>query len=161
MPRTVDDVVIVGVAETPVGRLPHMSSLQIQAMAVLRALEDAGLTIRDVDGLVNLDPYATPSTMFSVSLLEYLGMTSTWSSTVDVGGTVSAMALVQQAIWAISSGHCEVAVVAFGENINTARPAGTHGFMVPTLVGDEEWEEPYVTCTRPARRPKTSARLRS
>ena len=78
-----------------------------------------------------------------VTLLEYLGGSATWISTVDVGGTVSSMAMLQQAVWAISTGHCEVAVVTFGENMNTVRPTGTHGLMANSLAGDEEWEEPY------------------
>jgi acetyl-CoA acetyltransferase len=144
MPKVSDEVVVVGVGETPVGKLPGMGPLQIQALAVTNALRDAGLTIRDVDGFICLDPYSTPNSMFSVTLLEYLGGHATWCSVVDVGGTVSAMAMLQQAAWAIMSGHCQVAVVVFGENNNTVRPAGTHGFkMNNNLVGDEEWEEPY------------------
>jgi len=143
MPKIGDDVVIVGVGETPVGKLPGMSSVQIQALAVYEALKDCGLTINDLDGVINLDPYATPNSMFAITLLEYLGIRAKFCSTIDVGGTVSAMTMVQQAIWAIQAGHCEVAVCVFGENLNTGRPRDVHGMLLHNLIGDEEWEEPF------------------
>ena len=39
MPCVNEDVVIVGIGETPVGKLPGMSPVEIQAMAVLEALK--------------------------------------------------------------------------------------------------------------------------
>ncbi len=143
MPRVDDDVVVIGIGETPVGKLPGMSSVQIQALAVREALKDCGLSVRDADGLVNLDPYATPNSMFSLTLLDYLGMRARFCATVDVGGTVSAMTMLQQLVWAIRAGHCEVGVCVFGEDLNTGRPENMHGMVLHNLVGSEEWEEPY------------------
>ena len=143
MPRTNEDVVVIGIGETPVGKLPGRGALGIQALAVHNALRDCGLSIRDIDGLINLDPYATPNSMFATTLLEYLGIRASWCSSVDVGGTVSVLGMIQQAIWAIGDGHCEIAVCVFGEDLNTCRPPGTHGFLARTLVGGEEWEEPF------------------
>lgn len=143
MPSINDDVVIIGIGETPVGKLPGWGAVQIQALAVQEALRDAGLSVRDVDGLINLDPYAIPNSMFSTTLAEYLGVRASFLSTVDVGGTVSGMAMLQQAVWAISAGHCETAVVVYGENALTGRPKGVHGMMLKTLLGGEEWEEPF------------------
>lgn len=138
-----DDVVIIGVGETKVGKLPGYSSLQIQALAVREAVLNAGLDLRQVDGLVNLDPYATPNSMFSTTVADYLGLRCRFCATVDVGGTVSIMTMIQQAAWAIAAGQCEVAVCVFGENMNTARPAGSRGLVLDNLVGSEEWEEPF------------------
>ena len=70
MPSINDDVVIIGIGETPVGKLPGWGAVQIQAQAVQEALRDAGLSVRDVDGLINLDPYAIPNSMFSTTLAE-------------------------------------------------------------------------------------------
>jgi len=143
MPRFSQDVVVAGVGETKVGKLPGLTSVQIQAIAVHQALQDAGVSIREVDGLINLDPYCTPSSMFSTTLADYLGIQTKFCCTIDVGGTVSIMAMLQQAAWAIESGHCEIAVCVFGENMNTSRPTGAHGLVVNNLVGNEEWEEPF------------------
>lgn len=143
MPRVSDEVVIVGVGETTVGKLPGYQSVQLQAWAVQNALADCGLRTTDVDGLINLDPYATPNSMFSSTLMEYLGIKPRFISTVDVGGTVTAMTMLQQAIWAIESGHCEVAACVYGENSLTGRSADMHGLNMKNLLGAEEWEEPF------------------
>jgi len=143
MPRLDQDIVIAGIGETRVGRLPGMSAVEIQAAAVLGALEDAGLRLPDLDGVINLDPYVTPSSMFATTLSEYLGVTARFAATVDVGGTVSGMTMLQQAVWAIEAGHCEVAVCVYGENALTARAAGTQGLHMQNLLGGEEWEEPF------------------
>lgn len=143
MPALTDDVVIVGIGETALGRLPGRSSVDIQAEAVLAALADAGLPLAALDGLVNLDPYATPQSMFSTTLAEYLGIQPRFLSTVDVGGTVTGMTMLQQAHWAITSGHCDIAACVYGENTLSARAAGTAGLHMLNLLGVEEWEEPF------------------
>ncbi len=74
MPRFTDQVAIVGIGETRVGRLPGLGATEIQALAVLNALEDAGIALSELDGLVNLDPYTIPNSMFSSTLTEYLGI---------------------------------------------------------------------------------------
>jgi acetyl-CoA acetyltransferase len=143
MPEVSSNVVIVGIGETRLGSLDGMGPVQIQATAVLNALADCGRKLKDLDGLINLDPYATPQSMFSSTLLEYLGIKARFISTVDVGGTVTGMTMLQQAVWAIESGHCEMAAVVYGENNRTWRPPGAHGLLMKNLQGGEEWEEPF------------------
>ncbi|SMF88559.1 Acetyl-CoA acetyltransferase [Azospirillum oryzae] len=143
MPTVGSDVVIAGIGETPVGRLPGWSPVEIQAAAVLAALRDAGFALSDLDGLINLDPYATPNSMFSSTLAEHLGVAPRFACTVDVGGTVTGMTMLQQAVWAIESGYCEVAACVYGENALTGRPAGAQGLHMHNLLGGEEWEEPF------------------
>ncbi|WP_188092385.1 thiolase family protein [Azospirillum sp. B21] len=143
MPAVGSDVVIAGIGETPVGRLPGWSPVEIQAMAVLAALRDAGFALSDLDGLINLDPYATPNSMFSTTLAEHLGVAPRFACTVDVGGTVTGMTMLQQAVWAIESGYCNVAACVYGENALTGRPVGAQGLHMHNLLGGEEWEEPF------------------
>lgn len=143
MPAVGSDVVIAGIGETPVGRLPGWSPVEIQAAAVLAALRDAGFALSDLDGLINLDPYATPNSMFSSTLAEHLGVAPRFACTVDVGGTVTGMTMLQQAVWAIESGYCDVAACVYGENALTGRPVGAQGLHMHNLLGGEEWEEPF------------------
>jgi hypothetical protein len=44
-----------------VGKLPGMSSVEIQALAVLGALKDAGYRLSELDGVINLKPYQSPA----------------------------------------------------------------------------------------------------
>ena len=143
MPRVSDQVVIVGVGETAVGKLPGQQAVQIQAWAVQEALADCGLRTTDLDGLINLDPYAIPNSMFSSTLMEYLGLRPKFLSTVDVGGSVTGFTMLQQAVWAIEAGHCEVAACVYGENTLTGRPADHRGLAMRNLLGGEEWEDPF------------------
>jgi acetyl-CoA acetyltransferase len=143
VPLVSDEAVIIGIGETPVGKLPNMSAVEIQAQAVLRALASCGLTIRDVDGVINLDPYSIPNSMFATTLAEYLGIQPSFCSTVDVGGTVTGMTMLQQAVWAVNAGHCRTAVCVYGENALTGRKPDAHGFLLQNRLGGEEWEEPF------------------
>jgi acetyl-CoA acetyltransferase len=138
-----DDIVVAGVGQTAVGKLPGLTAVQIQAQAAAAAVADAGLTLADVDGLVNLDPYVEPNSMFSSTVAEYLGLRPSYLATVDVGGTVTAMTMLEQAAGAIRDGHCAVAVCVFGENMATGHSAESHGLHQLTLVGGEEWETPF------------------
>jgi acetyl-CoA acetyltransferase len=143
VPRVSDNVVIVGAGETRVGKLPGMDSTQIQAWAVQQAAADCGVALHEIDGLINLDPYAFPNSMFSSTLAEYLGLRTKFLATVDVGGTVTGMTMLQQAVWAIESGHCDVVACVYGENALTGRAAGSQGLAMSNLLGAEEWEEPF------------------
>jgi acetyl-CoA acetyltransferase len=138
-----DAIVIAGAGQTMVGKLPGLSPVQIQALACLSALEDCGLTVREVDGFFNLDPYVEPNSMFSSTVAEYLGIATSYLATVDVGGTVTVMAMLDQAAHAIEAGHCTVALCVFGENMATGLSAASHGLHLQNLVGGEEWEAPF------------------
>jgi acetyl-CoA acetyltransferase len=48
---------IVGIGESRVGRRPSWTAVELQAEATLAALDDSGLTPRDVDGVFNLGPH--------------------------------------------------------------------------------------------------------
>ena len=45
-------IAIVGAAETTeLGKIPHVSQIQLHADAALNALKDAGLKLADIDGI--------------------------------------------------------------------------------------------------------------
>jgi len=48
-------------SEPPVGKLPGISSVEIQALAVLGALKDAGYRLSELDDVINLNPYQSPA----------------------------------------------------------------------------------------------------
>jgi acetyl-CoA acetyltransferase len=142
-PRNGDSIVIAGAGQTAVGKMPKLNPVQIQALACLNALSDCGMAARDVDGFFNLDPYVEPNSMFSSTLAEYLGVKASYLATIDVGGTVTVMTMLDQAAQAIANGHCTVALCVFGENMLTGHSAASHGLHLQNLVGGEEWEAPF------------------
>ena len=65
-------IAIVGAAETTeMGRIPNTSQIQLHADAALNAMADAGLTIKDIDGVATAGHNTT-------EVAHYLGIAPTW-----------------------------------------------------------------------------------
>ena len=67
-----DDVYIVGIEMTKFGRFPELAAPQIGASAALGALDDAGVTIRDVQAVYSGSNYQT---MMGQKILQQIGQT--------------------------------------------------------------------------------------
>lgn len=128
--------VIVGVAESDLG-VTNRTILDLQAQAVRGALDDAGLTLRDVDGL-----FTCGVSRFSASqVAEYLGIYPTWTDSTMAGGS-SYEIFVAHAAEAIRAGRCEVALVSYGNNQRSAR-SRLLGGVVDEHVPYAQYEQPY------------------
>src|SRR5258708_28088923 len=76
---------IIGAACSDIGAVAAlMSPIDLMAQGIHRALEDAGLTLADVDGLFCATTQARTSAM---SLVEYLGLPDAYTDSTIVGGT--------------------------------------------------------------------------
>lgn len=127
---------IVGVAESDLGQVAEgLTPLDLMGQAIQRALDDAGLSLRDVDGL-----FATTSQsrMPTLALAEYLGIRPRYHDGTNIGGC-SFMSMVAHAQLAIQAGMCEVAVIAYG---STQRSMGRANVAAPDV-------NPYETPYRP------------
>ncbi len=100
---------IVGVAESDLGKIPDRTALELQAQAARSALLDAGLDLRDVDGVFA----HTEDRFASLALAEYLGIRPRYADSTNVGGMSNVLHL-GHAIAAIESGRCEVALITYG-----------------------------------------------
>jgi acetyl-CoA acetyltransferase len=103
------EAAIVGAATAGIGWEATGSVSEVMAQAVLDALDDAGLSVRDVDGLFAVTPYFW---MPSVTLADQLGIQPRVTDSTNIGGA-SVVAHVGHAVRAIVSGQCEVAVIAY------------------------------------------------
>jgi acetyl-CoA acetyltransferase len=109
---------IVGVAESDLGQVAEgMSVIDLMAQGAKRALDDCGLTLRDVDGLFSA---TTQSRLSVLGLAEYLGITPRFLGSTIVGGS-SFEYHVAHAMGAIALGLCDVALIAYG---STQRSVG-------------------------------------
>jgi acetyl-CoA acetyltransferase len=127
---------IVGVAESDLGHVAEgMSVIDLMAQGVARACDDAGIRLRDIDGLLCA---ATQSRTSGLSLSEYLGISPGFIDTTILGGS-SFMFHVAHALAAIQLGMCEVAVIAYG---STQRSIGRRQASVREI-------NPYETPYRP------------
>ncbi|MBN8872974.1 MAG: thiolase [Rhodospirillales bacterium] len=107
---------IVGAAESDLGAVAAlMSPIDLMAQGIVRALDDAGLTLRDVDGVFCATTQGRTSAM---SLLEYLGLPNAYTDSTIVGGS-SFEIHVAHAQAALEAGLCTVAVIAYGSTQRT------------------------------------------
>ena len=67
-------VVIAGVGESRIGKVPEMTGLGLNAEAARRAVADAGLEMADIDGLLTAYSMTEPYFMLGSVLAEYLGL---------------------------------------------------------------------------------------
>ncbi len=109
---------IVGVAESDLGEVADgMSVIDLMAQGAKRALDDCGLSLKDVDGLFSA---TTQSRLSVLALAEYLGVNPSFLGSTIVGGS-SFEYHVAHAMGAIGLGLCNVAVIAYG---STQRSVG-------------------------------------
>jgi acetyl-CoA acetyltransferase len=109
-------VAIVGAAESDIGAVAAlMSPLDLMAQGIARALDDAGLSLKDVDGVFCATTQARTSAM---SLVEYLGLPEAYTDSTIVGGS-SFEIHVAHAHAALEAGLCTVAVIAYGSTQRT------------------------------------------
>ena len=100
---------IVGIHEHVTRYAPDKSELQIQGESVIKALEDAGLTKNDVQGLFTASSSIRNSGM---NLADYLNMYPTYVDNTTVGGGSFEFHL-SHALTAIAAGRINCAVITY------------------------------------------------
>lgn len=134
-------VAIVGAAESDLGAVAAlMSPIDLMAQGVHRALEDAGLTLAEVDGLFCATTQARTSAM---SLAEYLGLPNAYTDSTIVGGS-SFEVHVAHAHAALEAGLCSVAVIAYG---STQRTVGRRAASAREFNPYETPYKPFLPAT--------------
>lgn len=136
-----NSVAIVGVGESDIGKLHHMTGLGLNAQAASRAIRDAGLKPSDIDGLLTAYSMTEPYFMLGSVLAEYLGLQPRLCASMVVGGA-SPLVMLHHAAQAISTGGANVVLVCAGENRATgmSRDAAVTALAA---VGHPYFEAPY------------------
>lgn len=130
------EAAIAGVAESDLG-VTNLSMVGLQAQAVLRALDDAGLELADVDGLATTGLPRFPV----VQLAEYLGIDPGFSDTTFAGGS-SFLIQIVHAMRAIEAGDAQVVVVSFASNQRSARSRKLGGVHDPNQP-ESQFDAPH------------------
>lgn len=108
--------VIVGVGESPLGKTPSLDALSLQRKAAHSALLDAGLELKDVDGLITTPLRVANWAMPCAMVAQGLGLIPKYLMTMDMAGA-SGCAMIHQAMMAIASGQCETVLCVAGQNL--------------------------------------------
>ncbi|MBI2164804.1 MAG: thiolase domain-containing protein [Chloroflexi bacterium] len=137
---------IVGAYEHPIRYAPDKSEMQVQAEAIIGALEDAGLEKKDVDAFFCASSSPTGNLM---GLLDYLNLNPRYFDSTGIGGA-SFLSHTGHALSAIATGKARCAVIVYGELSRSRGVAvGTGGAFrrgVPTVHPyPDSFEEPYGT----------------
>jgi acetyl-CoA acetyltransferase len=120
---------IVGIAEeaSPTGELDCWGRA-LEARVIKAALDDAGLTLADVDGVAHAGS--------SLDLAEFLGITPTFSEATYLGGAGFEQ-YVEKAAAAIAAGLAQTIVVVYAATPRGDRRRGLGGWVEPPGPRDE------------------------
>lgn len=135
-------VAIVGVGESDIGKVPHMTGLGLNAQAARRALDDAGLKVSDIDGLLTAYSFTEPYFMLGTVLCEYLGLKPRYCSALIAGGASPAVMLAHAAS-AVATGLADTVLVCTGENRATGLTRDAAVSALAAAVGHPYFETPY------------------
>jgi acetyl-CoA acetyltransferase len=137
------DVVIAGAYELPLRDGGGLHPFAMQQMAIKGALDDAGLTIDDVDGFAAAqgDVGEGGQVLHLVEIAEYLGIKPRYFEGTDIGGC-SYISHVAHAAAAIRFGYAHTVVVSYAACPRWwPVPAEWDRNYHPT--GPGQWEAPY------------------
>lgn len=116
---------VVGVYEHPTRFAPDKTMFQIMAESARGALADAGLGIKDVDGVFTTG--IGLGGMGVIGWCDYMDLTPNYLDSTSIGGS-SFVAHTAHAAAAIHAGLCEVALITYGSTAASSRFAiGTGG----------------------------------
>ncbi|ARR54489.1 thiolase [Rhizorhabdus wittichii DC-6] len=124
---------IAGLATFGLGECPGWTSLEMAAKAAQLAVADAGLTMREVDGLFICLP---DDVLAGLSLAEYLGLSPRFTDCNRTGGSAF-MSHVATAATMLAAGYIDTALITYGSNQRSG------GGKLSTPVGSNAWEAPY------------------
>jgi len=104
---------IVGVGQSPLGKVPELGPIGLFAVAAKNAIEESGLSKADIDGLITRGP--DDSYCHHQQVGQALGMNVTFSTSTDNGGASQVLG-VAMACMAIDAGLCQAVLVGFGRD---------------------------------------------
>jgi acetyl-CoA acetyltransferase len=117
MPHTLRGAAaIVGAGLAGCGETPGFGHLELLAQAAQAALADAGLSLRDVDGLFTA---TLTDFMPALTVAEYLGIRPAVVDGTNVGGASFLQHAISAAM-ALRLGLCKVALICYGSNQRSA-----------------------------------------
>jgi acetyl-CoA acetyltransferase len=137
---------IVGIGEADGGKATGRSGVELGAEAAVRALADAQLTVREVDGLLVESPDVDQHHMAHLALSDALGMRPRFAYSTGCGGATP-FANVALAAAALQTGLAERVLVVDYDARQTRRSPDRDERLKRTAGHRNPWEDPYGPIT--------------
>ncbi|HVN89003.1 MAG TPA: hypothetical protein VMT61_04235 [Candidatus Binataceae bacterium] len=134
-------VAIVGVGDTEVGIVRGYSATQLYVRAAQRALEDAGITKNDVDGLITCVSFAEPYLYHAEMIAEYMQIFPRYCITAPSGGGTT-LAIMHHAASAIVSGMADTILITMADSQVTGL-SRAKAIEAMAGAGHPQFERPY------------------
>jgi acetyl-CoA acetyltransferase len=134
-------VAIVGAADTEVGVVPHLSATQLYVKAAKLALEDAGLSKGDIDGLITCVSWAEPYLYHAEMIAEYMGIFPRYCITAPSGGGTT-LAVMHHAASAIATGMCDTVLITMADS-QVSGLSRDKAIEAMASAGHPQFERPY------------------
>ncbi|MGS1106618.1 thiolase [Achromobacter anxifer] len=130
---------VVGVGQAGLGQARGHTEQEVLAQAAMAAIADAGLSLKDIDGITTC---SSLSPMWAMSVVEYLGIRPTYLDSTMIGGS-SYVAHLLPAMHALSSGQCNAVLVCYGSTQRTAKFNRADLTRVRKSIDPQPYETPY------------------
>lgn len=140
---TSHDAAILGVADTDVGRLGGVTTLDLTARAAAAAVADAGIELGALDGLITTVPMVGAFPRHAAAVAEHLGVAERLRhcESVSLGGA-SALAGLLEAARLVRTGTCRTVLILAAD---TPRSGQDRSTSVSAFAGMRHptWEQPF------------------
>jgi len=139
-------VAIVGIGTAGCGEAQGMSELEILSQAAKAAVEDAGLTMKDMDGLCTANLSAA---MWPLNVVEHLGLRPKFVEGTNIGGSAF-VAHQLPAMLALEAGICDAVLVCYGSTQRTAAFGRKERTAARNVLDPNPYDSPYQPFNPPS-----------
>lgn len=137
---------VVGVATAGCGESPGFSDIELLSMAAHAAVADAGLTMKDIDGVCTANLNAA---MWPLNVVEYLGIRPGFVEGTNIGGSAFVAHLLP-ALLALESGAARHVLVCYGSAQRTAKLNRREVGLARSRLDPFPYEAPYEPFNPPS-----------
>jgi acetyl-CoA acetyltransferase len=133
---------IAGVDELSPAELVELGDpIATNAVAIARAANDAGVSLRALDAVLTYDSLVSPHVMQASKVCEYLGVMPSYASTIGAGGASPLFAIAVAAAL-VESGQARVVAVSHSDFRGGSESRSNVVEKMASVVGNPEFEAP-------------------
>jgi acetyl-CoA acetyltransferase len=121
--------------------VPELSATQLYVKAAKLALEDAGISKNDVDGLITCNSFVEPYMYHAEMIAEYMQIFPRYCLNVATGGGTT-LAIMHHAASAIAQGICDTVLITMADSLHSGLSRDL-AIEAMSTAGHAQFERPY------------------